>query len=147
MSLTKDVQSLLKDQRITAKKNLARDKDVTDVGTEVDRLTRETASLQQQNIELTRDVNALVREKQEAEKMDLIRDNKINSLEKKIEELTQQTSVLDQRNQNLTQEIVALKEENLTSKVIGDQCLKFDFIVQRNVIFLKGHNHRFSRIF
>ncbi|XP_048735401.1 uncharacterized protein LOC125650876 [Ostrea edulis] len=115
MSLTKDVQSLLKDQR----KNLVRDKDITDVGTEVDRLTRETTSLKELNIKLTNDVNALLEDKQEAEEMDQIRANKTKNMEKKIEELTQQTSVLDQRNLNLTQEIVAVNKKDLSSQITG----------------------------
>ncbi|XP_061174571.1 uncharacterized protein LOC133183654 [Saccostrea echinata] len=121
MSLTKDVQSLLKYQRRAEGESQAREKNINDLKLEVDGLTSETESLKQMDTNLTNKFIALLRDEQEEEKLDQARDNKIKNLEDKIEELTKKMAVLTQKNSNLTRGVATINVENLLSQIAGVQ--------------------------
>lgn len=109
MSLAKDVQSLLKNQRNAEAESQGREKSLNDLKLRVEGLASEAESLKQMDTNLTSQFIALLRDEQEEEKTDEARDNKIKSLEEKIQELTT----------NLTQKVGPINVSNLLSQIAG----------------------------
>ncbi|XP_022334914.2 uncharacterized protein LOC111131598 [Crassostrea virginica] len=93
LSLSRDVQFLLKQQRTEKKTDQAVKKTLVDLQASVQRLTNVTDDLNLRNENLTNEVTSLIlKNKQELEVNDRSQDKKLGVLERYLEELSNQTT-------------------------------------------------------
>ena len=112
LSLSRDVQFLLKQQRTEKKTDQAVKKTLVDLQASVQRLTNVTDDLNLRNENLTNEVTSLIlKNKQELEGNDRSQDKKLGVLERYLEELSNQT----------TQQLMFIEDVNSNIKNMSTQ--------------------------
>lgn len=112
LSLSRDVQSLLQQQRTSEKTDQAVKKTLVDLQASVQRLTNVTDDINLRNENLTNEVTSLIlKNKQELEVNDRSQDKKLGVLERYLEELSNQT----------TQQLMFIEDVNSNIKNMSTQ--------------------------
>lgn len=113
LSLSRDVQFLLKQQRTEKKTDQAVKKTLVDLQASVQRLTNVTDDLNLRNENLTNELSTLIRNNQEKEKTE---ESKLGALELRLERLSNQTTQQSLFNGDLNSGI-----KNVSSLIAGNR--------------------------
>ncbi|XP_078315769.1 uncharacterized protein LOC111130635 [Crassostrea virginica] len=114
LSFSRDVQSLLQQQRTSEKTDEAVKKTLVDLQASVQRLTNVTDDLNLRNENLTKELSTLIRSNQEKEKTTRTEESKLGALELQLERLSNQTTQQSLFNGDLNSGI-----KNVSSLIAG----------------------------
>ena len=116
LSFSRDVQSLLQQQRTSEKTDEAVKKTLVDLQASVQRLTNVTDDLNLRNENLTKELSTLIRSNQEKEKTTRTEESKLGALELQLERLSNQTTQQSLFNGDLNSGI-----KNVSSLIAGNR--------------------------